>query len=97
MSNLNREPLRVKALRKKAALAPESDLGVVMAYADRLRDEIERLERQPELSDARVLEVAGPATDQIGGKDVWMLGSKDLLRLAHELLHAAEQQRVRKG
>ena len=93
MSNLNREPLRVKALRKKAALAPESDLGGVMAYADRLRDEIECLERQPELPDARVLEVAGPATDQIGGKDVWMLGENDLVRLAGDLLTRAMQER----
>jgi hypothetical protein len=35
---ITREPLRVKALRKKAPLAPESDLGVLMAYADLLAD-----------------------------------------------------------
>ena len=64
-----------------------------MAYADLLRDEIERLELPPELPDARIMEVAGPATDQIGGKDVWMLGRKDLLRLAHDLVQAALRER----
>jgi hypothetical protein len=97
MSAMNREPLRVKALRKKAALAPESDLGVVMAYADLLRDEIERLELPPELPDARIVEVAGPATDEIGGKDVWTLGRKDLVRLAHGILQAAIRERADRG
>jgi len=66
MSAMNREPLRVKALRKKAALAPESDLGILRAYADQLRDEIERLQVPPDLTDEQIMAVAGPATERAG-------------------------------
>jgi hypothetical protein len=93
---MNREPPRVKALRKKAALAPESDLGVVMAYADRLRDELEAA-GQLELSDEQILAAAGPATDEIGGKGAWVLGRKDLLAIAHAILHAAGREGDRQG
>ena len=94
---MNREPLRLKALRKKAALAPASDLGVMMAYADALADEIDRMGMPLDLPDASILGVAGPPTDQIGGQPVWMLGQRDILRLAHDLLHAAERERLGKG
>ncbi|MDM0022653.1 hypothetical protein [Variovorax saccharolyticus] len=74
---MNRGPLRVKAPRRKADLAPEGDLGVLMAHADRLQEVLEAT-GQCDLSDEQRPAVPAPATDSIGGKSIWSSGSVTL-------------------
>lgn len=83
-----REPLLVKHLRKKAKLAPTSDIGVLMAYLDQLSDALEAA-GDLRLTDEQVLQAAGPPTHEVGGQPVWELSEQALHRLAHALLAAA--------
>jgi hypothetical protein len=86
-----REPPSVQHLRRSRRRA--GYVRILLEYIDALVEEIDRLQGPLGLSDEAILNTIGPATDSIGGKDVWMLGSEDLLRLAGDLLQAAERER----
>jgi hypothetical protein len=86
-----REPPSVQHLRRSRGQT--GYVRILLEYIDALADEIDRLQRPLELSDEAILDTIGPATDSIAGKDVWMLGGNDLLRLAGDLLQAAERER----
>jgi hypothetical protein len=87
-----REPLSVYRLRFRRKPSPE--VTILLAHIDALVDEINRLEVPLTLSDEAILETAGPATDQIGGKDAWLYGERDLVRLTHAILEAAMKARA---
>jgi len=84
------EPLSVSRLRRN----PTRDVALLLAHVDALVDEVDRLEVPLTLSPEAVLEVAGPSTDEIGDQDVWILGAKDLVRLAAAILEAAMKARA---
>lgn len=86
-----REPPSVQHLRRSRGQT--GYVRILLEYIDALIEEIDRLQGPLQLSDEAILDTIGPATDSIGGKDVWMLGEKDLLRLAGDLLQAAERER----
>ena len=52
------------------------------------RPSLERRERL-DLTEAQILTIAGPATDEIDGDNVWMFTERDLFRLAWELFDVA--------
>jgi hypothetical protein len=90
-----REPPSVRHLRRS-----RGQLGyarILLEHIDVLVREIDRLQAPLALSDEAILDTAGPATDSIGGKDLWMFGREDLLRLAGDLLLAAEREREGHG
>ena len=90
-----REPPSVRHLRRS-----RGQLGyarILLEHIDILVQEIDRLQAPLALSEEAILDTAGPATDSIGGKDLWMLGREDLLRLAGDLLLAAEREREGHG
>ena len=45
----------------------------------------------PRTENDQIMQVARPPTDAIGDKPVWMLGQRDLTRLARDLLAAAKR------
>ncbi|MDM0000764.1 hypothetical protein QTI24_19275 [Variovorax sp. J22P240] len=85
-----REPLSVTRLRK----SPSADAKILLAYIDALVDEVERLEIPLTLSREAIFEAVGMPTDTIGGEPAWVLGGRDLVRLAHAILEAAMKERA---
>ncbi|MDR6860546.1 hypothetical protein [Variovorax guangxiensis] len=83
------EPRTIARIRKSPSSPTER---LLLAHIDTLVDQLERYEGL-ELTDEQILAVAGPPTDSLGGKDVWMLGTRDLTRLARQFLAAAMQAR----
>jgi len=83
------EPRTIARIRKNAT----PTMTILLNYVDELTDRLDRLSAL-NLTDEQIMRVAGPATDQIGGCDVWMLGTQDLIRLARALLTAAAQERA---
>lgn len=81
-----REPRTIARLRKSPALS--ADITIVLAYADEMAARLERYANL-DLTDEQIMQIAGPPTDAIGDKPVWMLGQRDLTRLARAILAAA--------
>ena len=86
-----RNPLSIQRIRKPGAGTAETK---ILQHIDNLVAQLERLENL-DLTDAQIMEVAGPATSEIDGVDLWELGAKDLTRLAGAILAAAMKARSR--
>ena len=85
-----RNPPSVQRIRKSGAVT--ADTKILLQHIDNLVAQLERYENL-DLTDANIMEVAGPATGEIGGVDLWELGAKDLTRLARAFLAAAMKAR----
>ena len=85
-----RNPPSIQRIRKSHAGTAETK--ILLQHIDNLVAQLERFENL-DLTDAQIMEVAGPATSEIGGVDLWELGAKDLTRLARAILAAAMKAR----
>jgi len=82
-----RNPFSIQRIRKSVAGTAETKM--LLQHIDNLVAELERFENL-DLTDAQILEVAGPATIEFGAVGLWELGANDLIRLARAILAAAK-------
>ena len=66
-----RNPPSVQRIRKSGAVT--ADTKILLQHIDNLVAQLERYENL-DLTDANIMEVAGPATGETGGVDLWELG-----------------------